>query len=59
METPAMRQLLILLILGQTNTWIGQRVITHYGTSLMVGRQVVDDEKTILGDRRGAAAFEE
>jgi hypothetical protein len=59
METPAMRQLLILLVLGQTNGWIGQRVITKTGTNLMVGRQVVDDEKTILGDRGGAAAFEE
>ncbi len=31
---------------GQTNSsWIGQRVITHYGAVFKIGNQVVDDEK--------------
>jgi tetratricopeptide (TPR) repeat protein len=40
-----MQHLLVFLILGQTNGWVGQRVITQYGTVLKVGSAVVDDQK--------------
>ena len=41
-----MRHLILLVLLipapaySQTNTWVGQRVITHYGTVLKVGNAV-------------------
>ena len=52
-ELTAMRRAMLLAALlvptplfGQeASTWIGQRVITHYGAVLQIGNQVVDDEK--------------
>src|SRR4051794_8877886 len=34
----------ILAVAQSPDPWVGKRVITHYGTVLQVGGQVVDDE---------------